>query len=108
MTVWRLARLNAKPVMFTYHKDADLDKQVYGLLDEIESQAELRNCFTQADMRQPGTERYWERFPLGFGNRQKLVTKLSQVLAKSVDCLSARKQAAKFDTSTPKHYDSCE
>lgn len=44
---------------FTYRDDADLDRQVYGLMDEIESQADLRNCFTEADMRQPGTERYW-------------------------------------------------
>lgn len=44
---------------FTYRDDADLDKQVYSLLDEIESQADFRNCFTEADMRQPGTERDW-------------------------------------------------
>jgi DNA invertase Pin-like site-specific DNA recombinase len=44
---------------FTYRDAADLDQQVYDLLNDMEQQADLRNCFTEADAREQGTERYW-------------------------------------------------
>ena len=44
---------------FTYRDDAELDQQVYDLLQEIEMQADLRHCFTEADVREQGTERSW-------------------------------------------------
>ena len=44
---------------FTYRDDADLDQQVYDLLNEMEQQADLRHCFTEAYVREPGTERHW-------------------------------------------------
>lgn len=44
---------------FTYRDDAELEQQVYGLLEEIESQADRRHCFTEADVRELGTERSW-------------------------------------------------
>jgi DNA invertase Pin-like site-specific DNA recombinase len=44
---------------FTYRDDADLDQQIYDLLQDIDSQADLRNCFTEADMQEHGTERSW-------------------------------------------------
>jgi len=44
---------------FSYADDADLDKQVYSLLREIESEADLRFCFTEADVQENGTDRSW-------------------------------------------------
>jgi DNA invertase Pin-like site-specific DNA recombinase len=44
---------------FTYRDDADLDKQIYDLLDEMESQADLHHCFTETNVRENGTERSW-------------------------------------------------
>jgi hypothetical protein len=42
-----------------YADDADLDEQVEELLRDIEHEAELRHCFIEADVREPGTERSW-------------------------------------------------
>jgi DNA invertase Pin-like site-specific DNA recombinase len=44
---------------FTYRDDAHLDKQIYDLLDEMEAQADARNCFTETNVRENGTERSW-------------------------------------------------
>jgi hypothetical protein len=44
---------------FTYRDDAHLDQQIYALLDEMESQADARHCFTEADVRELGTDRHW-------------------------------------------------
>ncbi len=44
---------------FSYTDDADLDQQIYDLLQEIEREAELRYCFTEADVVEKGTERSW-------------------------------------------------
>jgi len=46
-------------LMFSYKDDADLDQQIYGLLQEIEMEADLRFCFTEADVQEKGTERSW-------------------------------------------------
>lgn len=44
---------------FDYEDDKDLDKQIHDMLIECESQADLRNCFTESDVRENGTDRYW-------------------------------------------------
>ena len=44
---------------FSYHDDADLDQQIYDLLQEIEMEAGLRHYFTEADVNEKGTERSW-------------------------------------------------
>jgi hypothetical protein len=44
---------------FTYKDDADLDKQIHDLLIECEHFADLRNCFTESDVRENGTDRSW-------------------------------------------------
>ena len=44
---------------FSYKDDADLDKQVYRLLQDIDNEADLRHCFIEADLRENGTERSW-------------------------------------------------
>lgn len=44
---------------FSYTDDADLDEQIYDLLQEIEMEADLRCCFTEADVSDKGTERSW-------------------------------------------------
>ncbi len=44
---------------FSYMDDADLDQQIYDLLQEIEMEADLRYCFTEADVCEKGTERSW-------------------------------------------------
>lgn len=44
---------------FAYEDDADLDRQVNDLLQEIEQEADLRNCFIETDLRENGTDRYW-------------------------------------------------
>ena len=42
-----------------YQNDEDLDKQVEDLLDEMHSQADLEDCFIEADVTELGTERSW-------------------------------------------------
>ena len=42
-----------------YQDDQDLDKQVEDLLDEMHFQADLEDCFIEADMTEIGTERSW-------------------------------------------------
>jgi hypothetical protein len=44
---------------FTYKTDADLDKQIYDLLQEMDCQADLECCFIEADVTEVGTERSW-------------------------------------------------
>ena len=44
---------------FSYEDDADLDRQVYDLLREIDHEAELRSCFIEADIREKDTDRSW-------------------------------------------------
>lgn len=44
---------------FTYEDDADLDKQIYDLLQEMDFQADLECCFIEADIREIGTDRSW-------------------------------------------------
>jgi hypothetical protein len=43
----------------SYKDDADLDRQVYRLLQDIANEADLRNCFIEADVQEKGTERTW-------------------------------------------------
>ncbi|PZV07304.1 MAG: resolvase [Leptolyngbya sp.] len=42
-----------------YQDDQDLDKQIENLLDEMHCQADLEDCFIEADMTEMGTERSW-------------------------------------------------
>ena len=42
-----------------YQDDQDLDKQVEDLLDEMHFQADLEDCFIEADVTEIGTERSW-------------------------------------------------
>ena len=42
-----------------YESDEDLDDTIYDMLDEIESMAELRYCFTESDVRDMDSERSW-------------------------------------------------
>ena len=44
---------------FSYRDDADLDRQVHDLLREIDNQADVRHCFTEADVTENGTGRSW-------------------------------------------------
>ena len=44
---------------FSYTDDADLDQPIYDLLQEIEMEADLRYCFTEADVNEKGTDRSW-------------------------------------------------
>lgn len=44
---------------FAYENDAGLDKQVSDLLQEIEQEADMRDCFIEADLRENGTDRSW-------------------------------------------------
>ncbi len=44
---------------FSYEDDKDLDKQIHDMLIECESQADMRNCFTESDVREIGTDRSW-------------------------------------------------
>jgi hypothetical protein len=44
---------------FSYADDEDLDRQVYRLMQDMELEADLRHCFTEADVREIGTERSW-------------------------------------------------
>lgn len=42
-----------------YQSDEELDKAVHDLLGEISQEAEMRNCFIEADAWEDGTERRW-------------------------------------------------
>lgn len=42
-----------------YRNDEELDKTIYDLLTEISQEAEMRNCFIEADAWEEGTERRW-------------------------------------------------
>lgn len=44
---------------FSYRDDADLDRQVYDLLREIDNEADMHHCFIEADARENGTNRSW-------------------------------------------------
>jgi hypothetical protein len=44
---------------FSHEDDAHLDKQIYDLLREIDEEADCRNCFTEADVRENGADRSW-------------------------------------------------
>jgi hypothetical protein len=44
---------------FSYQDDADLDRQVHDLLRDIDNEADLRHCFTEADVTENGTDRSW-------------------------------------------------
>lgn len=44
---------------FTYQDDADLDQQIYDLLQEMDSEADLECCFIEVDIHEIGTERSW-------------------------------------------------
>lgn len=44
---------------FSYQDDADLDRQVYDLLRDIDNEADFRHCFTEADVMENGTDRSW-------------------------------------------------
>jgi hypothetical protein len=44
---------------FSYADDEDLDRQVYRLMQDMELEADLRHCFTEADVHEIGTERSW-------------------------------------------------
>ena len=44
----------------SYKDEAELDKIIYDILQEAESLADARNCFTESDIRAlDGSERYW-------------------------------------------------
>ncbi len=44
----------------TYATDAELDATIYDLLREVDMIADLRHCFTEADVRAlEGSDRYW-------------------------------------------------
>lgn len=42
-----------------YQSEDELDKAVHDLLSEISQEAEMRNCFIEADAWEDGTERRW-------------------------------------------------
>ncbi len=42
-----------------YRSDEELDKTVYDLLTEVSKEAEMRNCFIEANAWEEGTERRW-------------------------------------------------
>jgi hypothetical protein len=44
---------------FCYRDDADLDRQVHDLLRDIDNEADLRHCFTEADVTENSTDRSW-------------------------------------------------
>ena len=51
---------NEYTLTFHYEDDKDLDEQIDVLIDEIRSEAHLRNGFAEYDFREIGTERTWE------------------------------------------------
>lgn len=44
---------------FSYKDDEDLEEQIYELAQEMNYQADLRNCFVEVDFQEIGTERHW-------------------------------------------------
>ena len=44
---------------FTYETDEDLDQQIYDLLRDMDSHADIECCFIEADVSEIGTERSW-------------------------------------------------
>lgn len=46
-------------VTFSYQDDADLENQIYELADEMNHQADSRNCFVEVDFQEIGTDRHW-------------------------------------------------
>lgn len=46
-------------VTFSYQDDADLENQIYELADEMNHQADSRNCFIEVDFQEIGTDRHW-------------------------------------------------
>jgi hypothetical protein len=43
----------------SYENDEDLDETIYDMLSEIDAMADLRNCFTEADVTAIGSDRSW-------------------------------------------------
>ncbi len=58
---YRMQKLNdcEYELTFSYQDDADPNQQVYRLLQDVANEAELRHCFTEADVQEKGTERSW-------------------------------------------------
>lgn len=46
-------------LVIPYRSDDELNKTVHDLLTEISQQADMRNCFIEADAWEEGTERRW-------------------------------------------------
>lgn len=44
---------------FTYETDADLDRQINELIDELHREADLHNCFAEIDIEEKSTDRWW-------------------------------------------------
>jgi DNA-binding Lrp family transcriptional regulator len=44
----------------SYEDDKDLDKQINDILMECHHMADSRNCFSESDIKENGTERYWD------------------------------------------------
>jgi DNA-binding Lrp family transcriptional regulator len=44
----------------SYEDDKDLDDRMYELLGECHRMADSRNCFSESDIHEKGTERYWD------------------------------------------------
>lgn len=44
---------------FTYAADADLDEEIYGLIQKLRDEADLHNCFAEIDVIEKGTDRNW-------------------------------------------------
>lgn len=50
---------NEYELTIQYTDDQDLERQIYDLASEMESMADLRNCSTESDFTEIGTERCW-------------------------------------------------
>lgn len=44
----------------SYKDDKDLDSQINDILQECHNMADSRNCFSESDVKEKGTERYWD------------------------------------------------
>ncbi len=44
---------------FSYTDDENLEEQIYALAQEMNYQADLRNCFVEVDFQEIGTDRHW-------------------------------------------------